>query len=137
LLLLSGIHPNPGPSPQSLPLPVILQFNCNGIKNSVSEIDDFLRSERVSVAALQETFLSDYSLPFPDYTLVRKDRGRGHGGGVVFLIHQSVTYSPVDTSFLKDNHTECLAVRVVINGSDLVIFNIYLPPASSPANSLT
>jgi hypothetical protein len=57
------------------------------------------------------------------------------GEGVAFLIHQSVTYSPIDTSFLKDDHTECLAVRVVINGSDLVIFNVYLPPASSCPSS--
>ena len=133
LLLVGGIHPNPGPPSSLSPLPVILQFNCNGIKNSVSELDSFLRDKRISVAALQETFLSDSSPPpsFPGYTLVRKDRARGRGGGLAFLVHQTVSYTPVDSSFLQDGFTECHAIKATLNNSDLIICNIYLPPASS------
>jgi hypothetical protein len=134
LLLISGVHPNPRPAQStSSPLPMILQFNCNGLKNSVAEINDFLISKRISVAALQETFLSTSSAnpSFSDFALIRKDRPQGRGGGLAFLIHHSVAYSHVDTSFIQDAHTECQAVRVNLNGSDLVVFNVYLPPVSS------
>jgi hypothetical protein len=81
---------------------------------------------------LQETFLSDSSLPpfFPDYTLVIKDRTCGRGGGLAFLVHHSVSFVPVDSSFFQDGFTEC-HVKTTINSSDLVICNVYLPPASS------
>jgi exonuclease III len=134
LLFISGIHPNAGPTPSTLlPLSVILQLNCNGLSNSVSEIDAFLRLKCVGVAALQETFLSNASIPpvFPDYTLLRKDCPQGRGGGLALLIHHSVTFSPIDLSFLLTDETECQAVRVSINGSDIVLFNVYLPPVSS------
>jgi hypothetical protein len=132
LLLISGIHPNPGPTQSSSsPLPTILQFNCNGLKNSVAEINDFLISKRISVAALQETFLSTTSVTpsFLDFALIRKVRPLSRGSGLAFLIHHSVYYSHVDTSYIQDSHTECQAVRVKLNGSDL--FNVYLPPVSS------
>jgi hypothetical protein len=85
------------------------------------------------VTAIQETFLSSTSAPpsFPEFALVRKDRPEGRGGGLIFLIHHSLPFTLVDTSFIQDAHTECQAIKVSINGSDLIIFNVYLPPVSS------
>jgi hypothetical protein len=82
LLLISGIHPHPG-SASPLPLPTILQLNCNGLRSSVAEIDDFLIKNRISVAAFQETKLKANSVfrKFTNYNLIRADRpGRGGGG---------------------------------------------------------
>jgi hypothetical protein len=60
LLFICGIHPNPGPAPSvSSPLPIILQLNCNGLKNSVAELDSFLNTKRISVAAIQESSCRD------------------------------------------------------------------------------
>jgi hypothetical protein len=134
LLLISGLHPNPGPpSSSSAPLPIILQLNCNGLRNSIAEIDSFLRSERISVAALQETFLLTSSFPpnFPGYNLIRRDHPQGRGGGLAFLVHHSVPFTPIDTLFFQDDHTKCQAIKVTINNSELAIFNVYLPPVSS------
>jgi hypothetical protein len=64
-----------------------------------------------------------------DIYLVRKDRPQG--GRLAFLIHHSVAFSPVDTSFIQDGHSKVLAIKATINGSDLVVFNVYLPPVSS------
>ena len=44
----------------------ILQFNCNGIRHSKQELQDFLISNKIAVAALQETKLRnshDFSIP--------------------------------------------------------------------------
>jgi exonuclease III len=50
---------------------------------------------------------------------------------LAFLVHQSVTYSPVNTSAVIGSHTECQAIKVSLNNSDLTIFNIYVPLVSS------
>ena len=131
LLLISGLHPNPGPP--STPLPTLLQWNCNGLRGCAAELLDFLRHHRIAVAALQETKLSDSaSLPtFPDYTLVPKNRQGGGGGGVAFLVHHSLPFTNIDTSFVADAAAESQGINVRLNNSDVDIFNVYLPPVSS------
>jgi hypothetical protein len=119
LLLVCGIHSNSGPSP----LPIILQLNCNGLKNSIAELNSFLKAKQISVATIQETFLSDASTApsFLGFSLVRKDRTRGRGGGLAFLIHHLVPYSLVDISTIQDSQTKCQGVKVTLNNSELVI----------------
>jgi hypothetical protein len=134
LLLICGVHPNPGPTPNvPSPLPIILQLSCNGLKNSIAELNSILKAKQISVAAIQEFFLSDTSTApsFLGISIVRKDCTRGCGGGLAFLIHHSVPYSLVDTSIIQDSHTECQGVKVTMNNSELVIFNVYLLPAMS------
>ncbi len=78
--------PLPTPPPSS---PCILQFNCNGLLSSHSELSFFLHKHSIPIACLQETKLSSKSnpKPFPGYTLIRKDRVGRPGGGVAFLAH--------------------------------------------------
>ena len=112
-----------------------LQYNCNGVRNSLSELNNFLHENGVKVACLQETRLAakikDPS--FPDYNLLRRDRPVGNGGGIAILIHHSVSFCPIDTSALTqgDDVMELLGISAKINGSPIIIFNIYIPPASS------
>jgi hypothetical protein len=68
---------------------------------------------------------------FPGFSLVRKDRPQGRGSGLAFLIHHLIAYSLVEMSFVQDDHTECQAAKVILNSSDIVIYNVYLPPVSS------
>ena len=108
----------------------ILQFNCNGIKNKQTELAKWLHDEKVLIAALQETKLTDKSSPIdiPGYSIERKDRGSNKGGGLAFLIHRSIKYSTANDAFnINDNHTEAQAIRV----NNLLIINVYIPPASS------
>ena len=93
-------------SPQlSLPVPTIqkekekfklkiLQFNCNGLRNKVTELIPWLTQNEVKIAALQETKLNSKSKdPFTaDFTLVRKDRNKDKGGGLAFLIHKTIQF---------------------------------------------
>ena len=62
----------------------ILQLNCNGIKGKIDEILSWMEENKVKIAALQETKLTEKSkMPNTgDYTLVRKDREINSGGGV-------------------------------------------------------
>jgi hypothetical protein len=134
LLLISGLHPNPGPPLTSEPFHFV-QLNVNGIQNSRAELLDFLSERDIKVACLQETKLSPRSKPpsFPGYAVVRKDRPVGGGGGLMILIHNSVPFTDVDTATLtnSDPSLELQAVRVEIGAMKIDVYNIYVPPISS------
>ena len=51
---------------------------------------------------------------FGDFAVVRADRPRGRGGGLVTLIHHSLSFTLVDTSLLSaaDATLEVLAINV-------------------------
>jgi hypothetical protein len=96
-----------------------LQFNCNGVKNSLAELNNFLQVHKIKVACLQETRLSDKAKDpkFPGYTLLRKDRPVGNGGGVAILVHHSINFIPLDTSTLLpgDAIVELQGISTTIN----------------------
>ena len=117
------------------PSQFFLQLNINGVKNSLAELNCFLQVNRIRIACIQETRLSEKSKDpsFPDYTILRKDRPVGNGGGIAILVHHSVCYTPIDTSTITqgDNTMEILGISASVNKSPMNIFNVYLPPASS------
>jgi hypothetical protein len=147
-----GIHPNPGPNlvnnpasqqstsqqPSNRPSPncaIFLHWNCNGIKNSITELKDFIRSYQLKIVSLQETKLcpSVKDPSFPDYAILCSDRPVGGGGGLAFLIHHLLQYTLLDTSSVLpgDTATELLAISTTINRSEFYVFNVYVPPSSS------
>ena len=63
-----------------------------GMSGKHEELLHYLEEHNVLVAAIQETKYTSKSKvkATPNYTLVRKDRGKdkdGQGGGLAFLIH--------------------------------------------------
>jgi hypothetical protein len=137
LLLISGVHPNPGPQ-GPIQSKTFMQFNCNGIQNFKAELQDFLINNNVKVAAIQETKLNSRSKQpsFKDYSLVRRDRPTGRGGGLAFLVHHSVRYTDIDTSSLipqNDHVTELQGISVCVKDIQIKVYNIYIPPASANA----
>jgi hypothetical protein len=134
-LLICGVHPNPGPPSPADPNFNFLHFNANGILNSSAQLLDFITTNSVMIACIQETKLSARSKPptFPNYAFVRCDRPVGGGRGLAILIHHSIPYVNVDVSTLTnlDPSMEILAVCIEIGGSKLDVFNVYVPPVSS------
>ena len=114
----------------------ILQFNCNGIHRKIAEITHFLSSNRILIAAIQETLLhANSSLSVhSEYVILRKDRPAATddshpGGGLAFLIHKSVHYCVLDV--VADGTAEIQAISVPSGSTNIEIFNIYVPPHSS------
>ena len=67
----------------------------------------------------------------PGYHFLKKDRPNSGDGGLAFAIHESVPFTPLSTDFITDPHLKSQAITVTINNSPLILFNTYLPPASS------
>ena len=99
------------------------------------ELLHFMKLNDIKIAAIQETKLTSKSKfkESPGFTTIRKDRGNNvKGGGLLFLIHESVPFQLVPTpNTLKDDHLEELTIQINNNESPFNIRNIYIPPASS------
>ena len=87
-----------------------MQFNCNGIKNKLTEVLAFIEKYDILIVGLQETKLTNKSkINTPNYTLVRKDRKTDKGGGVAFLVHKTLNFSEIPSPAL-DKHIECISI---------------------------
>ena len=87
------------------------------------------------MAVIQESKLSSkFKNPcIQNYTIVRKDRPHGHGGGLLVFIRESITFykQPSSPEALSDPHLEELTIKA---DTKLIISNIYIAPASSCSN---
>ena len=109
----------------------ILQFNCNGLLGRLEELKAFLFEHNIKVAVLQETKLSPTSRlsSIPGFSVLRKDRARNSGGGLVTLIHYSIPFTELPSSSPDD---VCELQHVKLNlDTPLDIINVYIPPSSS------
>ena len=133
----------PSPPPQQFQPPDeensdnlrLLQYNINGIASKLDELLHYLDKNNIKVAVIQETKLTIKSstLNTKNYTLVRKDRGKNKGGGLAFLVHESVTFYQETTppTLSNDPHLESLTITIPGKDNKLQIRNIYIPPYSS------
>ena len=80
----------------------ILQWNANGIGNKQTELSIFIEAHNVKVAAIQESkHTGKWRSPnIQNYTLVQHDRHLGPGGGFLFFIHNSASFTrkPLSTT---------------------------------------
>ena len=56
------------------------------------------------------------------------------GGGLAFLIHNSIQYSVAPSPTAHDNVMESQAVNIVSGLTHILLLNIYIPPTTSSAN---
>ena len=128
--------PPPPPTPAHMPTISdktfnILQWNANGIGSKQTELSIFLEAHNVKVAAIQESKLTAKSRSpnIQNYTLVRQDRRLGPGGGLLFFIHNSVSFTrkPLSTMSKNDPHLEELTISIAMDNTELLITNVYIP----------
>ena len=120
----------------ALPIALLaLQWNANGIENRQTELGIFLEAHDVKVAAIQESKLPAQSRSpnIQNYTLVRQDRRQGSGGGLLFFIHNSVSFTrrPLSITSKNDPHLKELTISIAMDNTELLITTVYIPPASS------
>ena len=95
----------------------------------------YLEKNEIDVAVIQETKLTSKSKlkDTPNYTLVRKDRGKNKGGGVATLVHSSIPFKVIDSPnpLKDDDFIEEVTISLQHKDGPLLIRNTYIPPASS------
>ena len=115
----------------------ILQISINGLRPNLLNLVDYVRRHNISVAAIQETLCTAGSMPTTPagFTIIRCDRpgNRGKGGGLAFVIHDSVCFRAADLRPLPVRyiHLEQPGVTLCSGESETTVVNIYSPPVSS------
>ena len=86
------------------------------------------------MAVIQESKLTRNSQTpnIQNFTTVRKDRHQDHGSGLLTLSHKSINFSrrPDSPDTLADPHLEELTITAKLGNTDLIITNVYIPPAN-------
>lgn len=109
-------------------------YNVNGLVNPIkrSKILTKLKRDKVEVAFLQETHLSD-----TEHAKLRRlgfkhqyssSYAAGHRRGVVILISNNISFEP--TFEKKDTEGRYILVRGNLDGSLVSLLNVYAPPNS-------
>ena len=74
----------------------------------------------------------------PGYSIVQENRPacKGKGGGLAFIIKNTVNYSILNTTN-DDKHLEVQGIKVTLGETNVNIINTYIPPSSSCDSNYT
>ena len=140
LLLLSGIHPNPGPRMQqnNMKSLSIVHINARSIyptnvTNRTFKLDEIFSvlciQHKFDVICISETWLtqaiSNDDINLVGYKLFRRDRGR-LGGGVIMYVNDQLP-SKLKTNLLK-NDIESIWIETELSNKKIIIGTFYRPP---------
>lgn len=105
----------------------LIHWNATSVVNKKDLLSQYLYNNKISVAAVQETFLKpEKSFFIKDYETIRKDR-QGHGGGVCLLIHKAIKFQEIPI-FSQNPNIEVIGCKLFLNKYKLSIINFYIPP---------
>lgn len=109
----------------------IAHLNIRSIGNKLDELKMFLVTKSIDIMLLNETMLTpSKKLSIPNYKIVRKDRQNRRGGGICFIIHDSIDHCLRSTDLTLPTD-ECLAIEFPALGSQnqpLILVAYYSPP---------
>lgn len=109
----------------------IVQWNAQSLVSNRLNLTHFLNENNIHIALISETWLKpNIRLNIRGYQVERNDCGNKHNG-VAILIHNSITYSKINTYY--DNSLQNICVRIKINGKEISIVSFYSPSNCSPA----
>ena len=133
-MVTQGVLPNSNSVPG---LPSLLLTNVNHILNKLDELTIIVNNNKPDIVAITETWLSDdisdSVCGLPGYSVIRRDRQSGIGGGVMFYIHNSLIYRKLVNVSDSNDIFEVLFVsvrpRVLPRPLSVVIIAVvYSPP---------
>lgn len=107
---------------------LILQFNANGLKNYVNELQLVLQEKRIDIALISETHFTKHSyIPINGYNLHKSNHpdNTAHGGAAIY-IKSSLMYQSIP-NFCHPYLQSC-AILLHLNYIPTTIAAIYSPP---------
>ena len=110
----------------SLMLLIILQWNARSLIANGQEFKKYIDKlkEKPNIICVQETWLKpDIDCIIKGYTAIRRDRGKGRGGGVPTFIQNGISYKVLG---VNKNH-ELIVTRVWTKRGPVNIVNYYNP----------
>lgn len=115
---------------------LILQFNANGLKNHINELETVLHIKRIDIALITETHFTKYSsIHIPGYNLLKTNHpdNTAHGG-VAILIKSSIIFHSLP-NFCQPYLQSC-AININLNNVPITIAALYSPPKHKITNQI-
>lgn len=108
-------------------------INVRSVLPKIDQVQHLLNFRDLHVLGVGETWLDnnidDKEIGIDGYSIIRSDRNR-HGGGVMFYVHDSLSYQQVQ---LIGHEVESIWLKFDIDRKKFVLGNIYRPPRSDIA----
>ena len=110
----------------------LLYYNARSLYSKMDELATLCSLHHPEIVCIVETWLSedvlDSEISIPNYATIRHDCNR-HGGGILFLVHNSLSYKVI----VKSPSLEFMLLSVTSNvtTSKLNIGLFYRPPSSA------
>lgn len=104
----------------------ILHWNARSLIANGSELKHFIEEQRVkpNIICVQETWLkSSFDFIIHGYTVIRKDRCSGAGGGVATFIQQGLSFRSLNIQ----NEMEILVSEIWAGNVKFTVINFYNP----------
>lgn len=113
----------------------LMHINCRSILNKINEIKFISEILKINLFAVTESWLQDDSaklISMDGFTFEHKARNNSKkGGGVGFLIENSIRYEVIEITTPEYNTFEYLAIKVLIdNAKNISLICVYRPPGT-------
>ena len=107
----------------------LMHINCRSLNKHYTEIWTLCHLLKPTTVALTETWLKNdqINFNFPGYKLLTKNREERQGGGVGFLIKETLKIQSVACDFISSTF-EYICIKLCYNETRLNICTIYRPP---------
>jgi len=113
-----------------------LYTNANSLTNKMSELR--YRAEGMDIIAVTETWTSpdikDGEINIDGYTMFRKDRLHGKGGGVILYVKDSLTTTAYETAY-NTEFSESVWCKILLKNQELIVGVCYRSPTSNDDNN--
>ena len=112
-----------------------MQWNLNGFRSKLTQLQCLITKHQPEILALQETKLPQGE-PYNSskFFLIRKDRD-AHGGGVALMINKNISYMPI----VLNTPLKAVAATFQYQNQKITICSLYIPtvcPREFPTNDL-
>ncbi len=114
---------------------ILLQWNARSLLANGQEFKHFIKTLVVKpdIICIQETWLKpNLDFIMYGYSVIRKDRDLGKGGGCATFIKQGIPYRQLGMG----DDQECIMVEIWERGEEIVIINYYNPCKNLELNNL-
>lgn len=118
--------------------PSILLWNANGILNNINELQLTLTENRINIAMISETHLTQKNfLNIQGFEALRADHPDGSAHGrTVLVVSRRIPHSPFPSH--TSHKLQIIATSIVLNSIPISFASAYLPPGCQfPENELT
>jgi hypothetical protein len=105
----------------------VIQFNCNGLSNKLSEVKVYLYSNKPDILCLCETWLKRNQPKFIGYRVYFMNRDGAPKGGLAILVREDIEYRIKQITQFPNGGLEIQGIQIKYREEIIDVINCYNP----------